>query len=1087
MNSLKRLGPVTLLALLFIVSLLANTALAQTTRGSIAGVVTDTAGAVVAGATVTATPEAGGEGRTVTTGDSGEYRIEALNPGFYTVTISAPTFGKVTVEKVNVRTSVVTSNNVILKVAAASENITVEASADAIQTETGELSKTIPLTAVKDLPYSSLNPYSLATTLPGVATVAARDDFTNGTSFSVNGLRPRANNYLIDGFDNNDNGIAGQAFQPTNTEAVQEVTVLTNSYSAEFGRGGGSVSNLTFRSGSNSFHGGAWEQYSGSALNAVKSEEAANGIARPPQFVQNIFGFRLGGPVIKNKLFIFGTSQWTRFYGAQSATRLKIPTEAGFQTLNGLAGNPNVDMMLAAFGSLRSTVTADNPAQNVAIGARPGCPAPCNVEYGFFTRTDTGAGPSREWTVRGDYTGEKDNIFARYTDNYSSLSPDLFANPGALPYADTLQGGPSRILGAMWSHTFSPTVLNEFRFSAQQIDFTFGPTAATLASPFAGLPTVNLANSLSARWGGFGRATFPQGRGHKTFQFQDAVSWSKGSHTMKFGADLAVLLVQDQIPFNFTGTIAVSGGGDCSAIGLATCTDLANWIDGFLGPNGTAARNFGNPRISVPTTQHAYYFQDSWKARSNLTLDFGVRYEYQPPDASNVLPYPALDRTAVATDPFQTRHQIEPDRNNWAPRVGFAYSPRFWQGLFGENKTVIRGGYGMFYDAFFTNISNNTASSSPNTLGGSITAGQVPGRGQANIVNTIGSLTASGSPLTAVTSADDRLVNPMTHQWNLNVQRELPLKLTAEVAYVGTRGQRLWVNEQLNPRVNGGARIIPTRGSLVIRGNRGDSNYHGLQTTVTRNVANFTVRGSYTWSRSIDNGSEVFVTSGGASRWQNVRDPRSDRGPSAFNRTHRGAISYSYMVPFPKNKGILSYVLGGWGTAGIISFQSGTPETVYVGGFDLNGDGEAFNDRPNVGNPSAAINYTPGCLGSTNPCSGVGFDDGSGTLVDWNTGAVGTASDFRYIIPINGNGNVTRNNFTYPGRQDWNLSVLKRINMPYREGHQIELRADMFNAFNHPNLGVDGLDGDVNSSTFLDIPSTRRGGRTMVLWAKYTF
>jgi hypothetical protein len=217
---------------------------------------------------------------------------------------------------------------------------------------------------------------------------------------------------------------------------------------------------------------------------------------------------------------------------------------------------------------------------------------------------------------------------------------------------------------------------------------------------------------------------------------------------------------------------------------------------------------------------------------------------------------------------------------------------------------------------------------------------------------------------------------------------------------------------------------------------------------------------------------------------------RSDRGPSAFNRTHRAVISYTYEIPFPKGKGFLTAALGGWSIAGVVSFQSGTPETISLSGFDQNGDGEAANDRPDRGTMTAPLNYSSACLNNffdpTVPGSGcitgVGQDDGSHNLVDWNTGLPGTLSDFRYIVDgthTGHNGNITRNNFTYPGRQDWNLSAVKGFSMPYAEGHQLEFRADLFNAFNHPNLGVSGLDGNIFSPTFLDINRTRRGGRSM--------
>jgi hypothetical protein len=251
------------------------------------------------------------------------------------------------------------------------------------------------------------------------------------------------------------------------------------------------------------------------------------------------------------------------------------------------------------------------------------------------------------------------------------------------------------------------------------------------------------------------------------------------------------------------------------------------------------------------------------------------------------------------------------------------------------------------------------------------------------------------------------------------------------------------------------------------------------------------LRGSYTWSRAIDNSSEIFATSGGASRWQVVNDPRSDRGPSAFDRKHRAAFSWAYELPSPKN-GFLNVIAGGWVSSGFVSFQSGAPETIYIGGWDQNGDGEGFNDRPTLGNLKAPINYSAGCLAPGSGCiSGIGFDDGSGNLVDWNSGAPGTLNQFRYIVHDWGsgiNGNVGRNSIYYPGRQDWNLSVLK--NFKIMEGQRFQVRADFFNAFNHPNAGQDSLGnnyGNIDSVNFLNTALTRRGARHIALWAKYEF
>lgn len=1081
----------------------------QTTLGVIAGSVTDSSGAVVVGATVTAQRTEGGEPKIATTGATGDYRIESLTPGTYRLTVRAANFSVADLTNITVDASVTTPVNVKLPVGKATETVEVDASVQQVQTETGQIDNVIPAVQVRDLPIPSGNPYSLAVTLPGVSQPDQRDSFTNGAGFSVDGLRPRANNFLIDGFDNNDFGISGQALQPTNQEAVASVTVLQNAYDAEYGRGGGSVSNLVFKSGSNTVHGALWEQYGGSALNAVTAEQQASGLTSAPHQVNNLFGFAVGGPVIKDKLFYFGTSQWTRDIGAPtSAATLTIPTAAGIATLKSILPNNNVQILLNSLGGL----VAPTASRSVPIADEPGCTG-CSVEFGNFTRTDSTRGLSYEWTARADYTPtSSDNVFVRFTNTYSSLTPDLFANASALPTEDTLQGGPARNLGVMWAHAFSPSVLNEFRFSAQTIAFTFGPTAATLANPQAHFPGISFTSSFGGgvvALGGFEQSTFPQGRQHQTYQFQDAVAFVKRTHRIKLGADLAVILVHDQIPFNGDGLGVFAPGGDCTVNGMLgsnNCTDLANYIDDFTG-TGTASlsKSFGNPRISVPTSQQAFYFQDSWKVRRDFTLDYGVRYEYQPPDAENVLAFPGINRAAALTTPFETRVAVKPYRNAWGPRLGFSYAPTFWPGLFGANKTVIRGGAGVFYDSFFTNISNNTAASVPNTLGGNLFPGG--GRGVPQALEAIAAIARIADPTSTQEPVVDNLRNPRTYQWNFNVQRELPGKFIAQVAYVGTRGTGLFDNEQFNPRVYagspfaGGARVNPNLGSLVVRANRGDSIYHGLQAEVTRNVGRLSMRASYTWSRAIDNASEVFTTSGGSSFWQNVFDPRSDRGPSVFNHTNVAAFTWVYALPNPSMR-FLNQVLGGWQTSGTIVLQSGAPETLYFGGLDVNGDGQG-NDRPSLLTARAPINVSATCLANPTCVTGIALNDpadlgpGLFDLEQLFFGINGgqllpvSANQVRYVANAGQNGNIGRNSIDLPGLEQYNLSVLKNFKIPFHES-QLQFRADFLNAFNHFNAGQNNITGYGNllnpgfgvlgpKSLTLD------GGRSIVIWMKYSF
>jgi len=1102
-----------------VIMLLSAIGFGQATLGVIAGSVTDNSDAVVVGATVTVQRIEGGEPKEAKSGPSGDYRVESLTPGTYSVKVAAGGFSTAELSNIVVSASTTTPVNVRLNVGATTETVQVDASVPQVQTEGGQIDAVIPTAQVRDLPIVGGNPYSLAVTLPGVSQPDQRDNFTNGSGFSVNGLRPRANNFLIDGFDNNDYGITGQALQPTNQEAVESVTVLQNSYAAEYGRGGGSVSNLTFKSGTNTFHGSAWEQYSGNALSATTAEEQASGLTSAPHQVNNLFGFTIGGPLVKNKLFLFGTSQWTRNIGAPNppAFTLTIPTASGVATLQQvLAVNPNntnVQILLNSLGGLVAPTTL----ASVPIADEPGCTG-CSVDFGQFTRTDSERGLSNEWTVRGDYTASAvDTIFARYTNTHTSLTPDLFANPSALPPQDTQQGGPARNFGVMWAHTFSPTALNEFRFSAQTIAFHFDPTAKTLANPLAHVPSITFTSTFGGgvvALGGFSLATFPQGRQHQTYQFQDAVSIIKERHSMKVGTDLAVILVQDQIPFNTDGTGLFSPGGDCTVngtLGSNNCSDLANYIDDFTGPSGNVQLSFGNPRISVPTNQQAYYFQDSWKIRPNFTLNYGVRYEYQPPDAANVLAYPAIDRTTALTASPTQRVEVKPYRNAWGPRLGFSYAPRFWQGLFGENKTVVRGGAGVFYDTFFTNISDNTAATFPNASGGQLFGAASGGRGLPQALESVATIPATSDPANLREPVTSDLRNPRIYQWNLNVQRELPGKLIAQVAYVGTRGTGLFANEQFNPRIPSGAIFSPgprensNFGSIVVRGNRGDSVYHGLQAEVTRNVGRLSLRGSYTWSRSIDNSSEVFVTCGGATRWENVKDPRSDRGPSCFNHTNVAAFTWVYALPSP-SKGFLNAVLGGWQSSGSIVLQSGAPENLYFGGIDVNGDGEAFNDRPTLVSPNVAINVSPTCLNDPTCPTGIAISDplelgpGFVDLEQLFFGAGGngvflpvTPDQVKYAAIAGTNGNVGRNAVLLPGLQQYNLSVLKNFKMPFAEGHhQLQFRADFLNAFNHFNAGQNNIIGYgdlINPGFgFLGPKSlTLDGGRSIQIWMKYSF
>jgi len=1059
---------------------------AQTSNGTIAGTITDKTGGAVVKATVTATSQDLGTtlGSAITDG-SGGYRIDALVPGKYTVNIKAAGFSEMKFPNVDVRGSYTTSVNAELEVGSVSATVVVEASAvQELQTQSGDLSKSFSGPEIDNLPYSNLNPISLVLTQAGVtgpAPVAGgntnNSNFglrTNGTQFVVNGTRPRANNFLIDGQDNNDNSIAGQAFQPDNGAAYGEVTILTNAYSAEYGRGGGSVTNVISKGGSNDFHGSAWELNRNTYYSAIPADQGFGGgrCSDPhppictgsnvgnPEDNENVFGYAFGGRIIKNKLFFFQTTQWDRERQTANGSVLKLPTANGVATLQSLGPNANVSFLLAALNGLRGSST--NLAPSIDLGNGRGL-----VQMGFVERSGIGeVSNARTENVRVDWlAGEKDSFSARYIRSDSALTPDLFNFPSQLQPFDSQQGGPSQTIGTTWVHTFSPRAVNEFRASFTEINFAFSPTAATAANPLFSSPQISIAGLPAL---GF-PSNLPQGRGHKTWQYQDALSYSIGKHTFKAGGDVAHLAVVDQIPFNSRGTITYA---PCSPTSACTFTALANFVDDFAGTGGAINKVFGSPVTKPFVTSYAPYVQDTWRVTTNFTLDLGMRYEYWGAP-ENTLLFPALNTSVgvglpgftLSNFPNMYASQQKSDLNNFAPRVGFAYTPRIFNRIFGHDKTVIRGGYGLFYDGLFTNILDNTGGANPNAVAFTSTSNTANnGRGIANASAVLAGAQAVLNPLGSVTTVASNLVNPLTHQWNLDIQRELPGGIIVTAAYVGTRGEHLFESQAFNPRVNGGARMNPNFGPVTVRDNAGDSIYHGGQLTVERRFSRgLLLRGAYTYSKLLDDGSDVFGPTGGNTFNRNdfAQNPlcqKCDRGPSIFDVRHRIVASYIWDLPYIHNSsnlltGFVKAVTRDWTISGTTTAQTGFAGTPFLG-VDINGDGSIFNDRPIIVDPTK---------GKFDPA---------------RYGAPPKSSPYA--------GTIGRGSVEMPGFQNWDFAVQRAFKMPVwkLEGQRLTLRGEAYNVFNHPNLGIPDLNlADAN----LGLASTIYGGRVLKIKLTYAF
>jgi hypothetical protein len=1070
-------------------------AFAQTANGTIAGTVVDATGAAIPGATVTVTDIQTNLGRTATTNGAGGYRIESVQPGSYKVVVSATSFAQTTIERTDVTASVVTSVNATLAVGSETSTVEVGAVTAGLRTDSGELSDTLSMQEIQNLPIANLNPYSLATTLPGVTTVTA-SDFTNGTSFSVNGNRPRDNNFLIEGADNNDQGLHGQAFQPENLEAVQEVTFLLSSFSPEYG-GGGAVSNLLFQSGTNHFHGAIYDRLLNSSLDATDHGTVLNQQAGGPgksKTRENLFGFRIGGPILHDRAFFFVSNLWDRFRDTANLGILTLPTTSGYTVLNQYASNPRVANLLKAYGGLTGTNQLFAVSENLGNDPVTGLPRGV-VNFAGVQRSVAGATNSRELEATTDVKiSDADKIRFRFIQSPQStpFDPNF---PNQLPGFDTLQSGVTYNAGITETHIFNQHLLNEIRLSWSRIGFDFDLRPETAANPLALMPAVGIADITGY---GIPAGSVPQGRFQNTYQLQDDVSLSFGRHSLKVGFDVDDIRIKDGIPFNFFGSIpyqSVPGGA----------SSLANYLDDFSGiGNAAATIAFGNPTAHPVIWTQSYYAQDSWKARPNLELDFGLRYEYHG-TPFNYLGFPGFNVSNPAAFP-QNVPEVG-DKNNFGPRIGFNYQP------ITGGKFAISGGAGIFYSHIFSNIIDNIQGSAPNTAAKNISAGTT-GRGTPNwssilnVCSTCAITSKAALPLDTANVINANLLDPITYEYNLRVQRELPASFIIAAEYVGNRTEKDYATEEFNPTTLSGARLIPTRGRIILQDNGGDSNYNSAELDLEhRSRHGLAFRAAYTYSKLLDDSSEIFTDGSGSQISTFAEIQRSARGreygPSAFDHRQRFVASAVYTPPTWHAEGMargFAAVANGFTFATITSFQSGQPENVEIG-FDWNQDGIS-NDRPILLTKSAPItnwaikgedffNVPAGTLcdgpeffATNDPCRVV-----SAANTHWVTSNFGTTQN-----------TISRDALTTDHITNTDLTVQRSFRT--FEHQSLDFRVEALNVFNQGNTGsynadlvsgvpFNGTDsfGNVFSgaTTFGNRFLTTTGGRTLRIFTRYQF
>ena len=1055
-------------------------ALSQTSRGTVTGTVLDPSGAVIAGARVALTGVETGGRLSTDSNDAGVYRFDAVDLGVYELQVTLPGFRSYLGTGINVEANRVTTVDPRLEVGAAETRIEVSGESSEI------LIKDSPLRGgnfqpreVRDLPLTGLNPLSLARTLPGATEASGSRVYGGGTAtggnngggFSINGQRPRGNNYMLDGTENNDVWLSGAEQVFTIADAVQEVSVQTGNFGVEFGRAGGGVFNVVTKSGTNNLHGTLLWRYQSQRFNSVSNLDKLTGVPQSV-FANNIFGFTAGGQMRKNKTFFFAAFQQNNFHSTANFP-MQVPTADAVSRLRSLfPNNSRFDLYLGALGDLRGS----GAPFNLALGIDP----QTGIDRGSvqfataaYVLPATNDGP--QWLARVDhYQSEAHRLSWRYSYDSQVTLPGI-TTPNGISF-------PGFVQESMFSHhnflfadsyTFGPSYTNEFRFSYGRPDVSAGITWPGSVPLALTLPNIAIANVSSPGVASI-NTQFHYG---DNFLFQETQTKLSGRHAFRYGVEFLRQLITQQRGANDLGMVSFT-----NAVGYSA---FSNFLDDFSGPSGSTSRVFGAKVLHPDQFRQTYFFQDNWKITPTLALTLGLRYENFGQFA-NALPYPAFSGFDPAQ--FLVRHEVKTDNKDFGPAFGLAWSPASrsgWLGqLFGDGKTVWRGGYQVSYDSLATQlIFLGPATTTPNAISTQVNAPNT-GRGLPNWFEQVPTVARAPSLADSRTVIDQDLRNPYTERWSFGLQRQLPQSTVLDVSYVGSESHKLTTIADWNPRLLNGVRLYPNYGTVIGKTSQGNSSYHALQARLDHRFAHgFQLAASYTWSKFLDSTSEGVG-------YQNLQQPdrqnrtsipimqgglKLDRGLSDFDRPQRLTIAYLWAVPGPRS-GWWRYPLGGWSVAGITTFQSGTPFTV-ANGSERNNDAIPA-DRPDIGNPSAPLNSRaiifPRCAtGYQNP----------------DTGSCGSPGDVHWV---EGTGfpnpsTAGRNTLRTRGTNNFDLNLSKSF--PVGEKRRLELRWEALNAFNHPQfvqvppMSVNGTP----AGRFLNRDFTDSGIRSMWVQIKLIF
>lgn len=984
---------------------------AQTIGGKLSGTVTDSNGAVVANARVVAKNVAANVERETTTDLNGQYFLSELRPGKYVVRISAEGFRTFQAESVDVQVATQTSLDATLQTGPVTEVINVVGGTTQIETHTSDLGGVVTGQTTRDLPLNGRDFAQLTRLVAG----ASVDSEGGAGAFVVNGQRASSNNFLVDGVDANNpflqinaSGPSGTSAAIASVDAIQEFKVQTDLYSAEFGRFSGAVVNLITRSGNNDYHGSTYEFFRNNVLDSNNLFLKAAGFDRPPLH-NNQYGGVFGGPLMKDRSFFF------------------ISYEGIQQSFASIANGTVPSLLARSIADPRIRPVVDQ----IVLPNGPSVAG--NPLLAQFTGSTASSIDENNFSVRVDHQiTSRDLFFARYS--FGDGTQEFPSSAVGVP-PNVVERTPSRVqnLAVNWTHPFTSRLVNEARFGFNRQSSSsnnmalslFGAIPAPVIGQTPVFPTVIVADETLNN-NIVGGATGPDRNAFNTFQAIDNLTWARDNHTVKFGFDFRRVQIN---------RINESDNGGTAGIIIFPSTQalIGDVPQAFINQTGNRYRAF---RFS----NFDFYGQDDYRLLSNFTLNLGLRYELNTVLSENhgLLTNVVADSsgrlvlTSPGGDPYRGDH------NNWAPRVGFAYSP------FQSARLALRGGFGVYYD-LNTLIATNLASNPPVTKINTVFQSPTPPFLQwPDFLPLLPFITA---PFGAAAQVPLNLRSPYSYHYNLSIQYQLPADTLVQVAWVGSRGVKLLrerISNFLLPfgLVPGPVTCCTDRrfGLIEVNEDSAQSHYESMQVTLNHKFNRaFMVLANYTWSHSIDDASTLglFGTSifGARSASPFPSDPnnaRLERGHSNFDVRHVLSISYIVYLPIKQLllKNAPSGLADGWTIQGVTSIRTGQPYTVALG-FDNAGVGDVtpfFSQRPNY------VAGQPLTLG-----------DRRGPDLRLNPAA--------FAVPAPGTfGNLGRNTLRGPGFSQFDFSIFKITKLTERLSMQF--RAEFFNIFNHPNFAL---------------------------------